>query len=238
MKEYWVLVGSFGSGKSEMALNLALQAVKHGPCTLVDLDVINPYFRASERGDILEPAGVELIMPPYALEKIEIMSLSARVYSAFNPGEGTVIFDIGGDHVGSIALGQYKPYFDRIPKEAVHVLFVVNPMRPTAADFASAMAVLEKIQFVSRLAVTGIVNNANLAGETEVSHLAEGYELVQQLSEATGIPVWGTCGTAPILTLFKQYAADHGLNPAYVGRYQLIEVMMHRSWDKFLNEGL
>ena len=238
MKDYWVLLGSFGSGKSELALNMSIDAAKRGPCTLVDLDVINPYFRTSERGDVLTPAGVELIMPPYALEKIEIMSLSARVYSAFTPGEGSVFFDIGGDHVGSIALGQYKPYFDNIPDEHKHILFIVNPMRPTAADVDSAWAVLEKIQFVSRLDVTGLVNNGNLAGETDCSHLVEGYELVKALSEKTGIPVWGTAGTEAVLKEFDAYAKAHGLDPNYIGQYQPIDVMMHRSWDKFLNEGL
>ncbi len=238
MKEYWVLLGSFGSGKSELGLNLAVQKAKEGPCTVVDLDVINPYFRISERGDVLTPAGVELIMPPFALEKIEIMSLSARVYSVFSPGEGNVIFDIGGDDVGSIALGQYKPRFDAIPKDRIHVLFIVNPMRPTAADLPSALDTLYKIQYVSRMAVTGIVNNANLAGETDVSHLLEGYELVKGLSEQTGIPVWGTCGRQEVLDAFAGYVRERGLDPAYVGRYQPIEVMMHRSWDKFLAEGL
>ncbi len=232
------MLGSFGSGKSELALNMSIAAAKHGPCTLVDLDMINPYFRVSERGDVLTPAGVELIMPPYALEKIEILSLSARVYSAFTPGEGSVFFDIGGDHVGSVALGQYKPHFDRIPKENLHVLFIVNPMRPTAADLESAYATLEKIRFVTRLDVTGIVNNANLAGETDVSHLVEGYGLVKSLSQETGIPVWGTSGTRSVLDGFDSYAKAHGLDPAYIGVYQPIEVLMHRSWDKFLNEGL
>ena len=238
MKEYWVLTGSFGSGKSELALNLAVEKAKHGPCTLVDLDVINPYFRVSERGDVLEPAGVELIMPPFALEKIEIMSLSARVYSVFAPGEGTVILDIGGDDVGSIALGQYKPRFDQIPKENLRVLFIVNPLRPTAADLQSALDTLYKIQYVSRLSVTGIVNNANLAGETDVSHLAEGYGLVKALSEQTGIPVWGTCGKAEVLRSFEAYAKENQLDPACIGQLQPIEIMMHRSWDKFLKEGL
>lgn len=238
MKDYWVLLGSFGSGKSELALNMSIHAAKHGPCTLVDLDVINPYFRTSERGDILTPAGVELIMPPYALEKIEIMSLSARVYAAFTPGEGSVFFDIGGDHVGSIALGQYKPYFEKIPKENLHILFIVNPMRPTAADLESAYNVLYKIQFVSRLNVTGIVNNANLAGETEVENLVEGYELVKALSDKTGIPVWGTSGTQKVLDEFERYANAHQLDRRYIGTYQPIEILMHRSWDKFLNEGL
>lgn len=238
MKTYWILVGSFGSGKSELALNLAVEKAKEGPCTVVDLDVINPYFRTSERGDVLEPAGVELIMPPFALDKIEIMSLSARVYSAFSPGEGNVIFDIGGDDVGSIALGQYKARFDQIPPERLNVLFVVNPMRPTAADFDSAMDTLAKIQYVSRLNVTGIVNNANLSVETDASHLAEGYALMRQLSEATGIPVWGTVGTEDVLCSFRQYAEAQGLDPKYIGRYQPIEILMHRSWEKFLAEGL
>lgn len=238
MKNYWVLLGAFGSGKSELALNMAIRAAKSGPCTLVDLDVINPYFRTSERGDVLEPAGVELIMPPFALDKIEILSLSARVYSAFTPGEGSVFFDIGGDHVGSVALGQYKPHFSKIPKENLHVLFIVNPMRPTAADLESAYATLEKIKFVSRLDVTGIVNNGNLAGETDYTHLIEGYELVKALSERTGIPVWGTCGTQSVLDDFDAYAKEHGLDERYIGVRQPIEVMMHRSWEKFLNEGL
>ena len=56
MKEYWVLLGAFGSGKSELALNMSIAAAKKGPCTLVDLDVINPYFRSRERQDALEKA--------------------------------------------------------------------------------------------------------------------------------------------------------------------------------------
>ena len=238
VKTYWILLGSFGSGKSELALNLALEKVREAPCTLVDLDVINPYFRTSERADVLEPAGVELIMPPFALEKIEIMALSARVYTVFAPGEGNVIFDIGGDDVGSIALGQYKPRFELIPTEQLRVLFIVNPLRPTAADLPSALDTFYKVQYVSRLPITGIVNNANLAGETDVDHLVEGYELVKALSQETGVPVWGTCGKAEVLRSFAKYAEEQGLDPAYIGKYQTIEVMMHRSWDKFLAEGL
>ena len=238
MKEYWVMLGSFGGGKSEMSLNMAVRAAAKGKCTLIDLDVINPYFRSSERGDVLDAAGVELISPPYALKKIEILSVSPRVYSAFTQGEGTVIFDVGGDHIGAVALGQYKPNFDAIPPEKLHVLFVVNPLRPLSSDFDSAMSMLQKIQKVSRLHVTGIVNNGNLAELTSIEHLKLGYDLVKELSEATGIPVWGTCGRPDILDQFSQYAAGQGLDERYIGIQYPIEVMMHRSWDKFLNEGL
>ena len=238
MKEYWVLVGSFGGGKSEMALNMALRAAKKGPCMLVDMDVINPYFRSSERHELLEKAGVDLVSPPYALRKIEIMSVSARVYAAFTPGEGTVIFDVGGDHVGAIALGQYKPHFQNVPPENLHVLYVVNPMRPLASDLPSARTMLEKIQGASRLRVTGLVNNGNLSDMTTAEHLLQGYELVRALSDETGIPVWGTCGRPDGVEEFETYVKDRGLDETYLGKRYPIEVMMHRSWSKYLKEGL
>ncbi len=238
MRDYYVLLGGFGSGKSEMALNLALEKVKTGPCMLVDLDVINPYFRVSEREEMLNRAGIELISPPYSMKKIEIMSLSPRVYAAFAPGEGTVIFDVGGDHVGAAALGQYKPNFSRIPPENLNILFVVNPMRPVAADLQSAWGLMGKVEGVSRLHFTGIVNNGNMAEESDLTHLLAGYDLVKELSDKTGVPVWGTCGQQTLLEEFSAYAKEHGLEEKYIGKRYPVEILMHRSWAKYLKEGL
>lgn len=238
LRKYWVLVGNFGSGKSELALNMAVNFAGQGSCTLVDLDVVNPYFRTSERGDVLDKAGVELISPPYALKKIEIMSISPRVYAAFAPGEGNVIFDVGGDNIGAVALGQYKGHFDAVPPEELNVLLVVNPMRPLAADATLTKSLMRKIEAVSRLSVTGLVNNSNLAGQTGLEHLLRGYEVVRELSQMTGVPVWGTCAEAELLAEFERHAEENGLEREYIGRAYPIEIMMHRSWDKFLKEGL
>lgn len=132
MKEYYVFAGSFGSGKSELAINLAIRkAAENPPCTLVDMDVINPYFRSSERSDLLEKFNVRLISPPFAMHKIEIMSLSPEVYSAFAQKEGTVIFDAGGDPVGAVSLGQFYSHFCNIPSEQLNIFMVINPpVRP------------------------------------------------------------------------------------------------------------
>lgn len=238
MREYYVMLGGFGSGKSELSLNFAIQKASEKSCMLVDLDMVNPYFRSSERQDLLDRAGVELISPPYSMKKIEIMSVSPRVYAAFAPGEGTVIFDVGGDHIGAVAIGQFKPHFDAIPAARLHVLFVINPRRPVAADVQSAWAMMEKVQAVSRLRISGLVNNGNMAEETEPAHLLEGYELVRALSEKTGVPVWGTCGQKDVLNEFEAAARQQGLEDAYIGRLAPIEILTHRSWEKFLKEGL
>ena len=49
MKEYWILVGSFGSGKSELALNLALEKAKEAGIKTVRL-VCRDMERVSEHG--------------------------------------------------------------------------------------------------------------------------------------------------------------------------------------------
>lgn len=239
MKEYNVFVGSFGSGKSELAINFALnKAQENPPCTLLDMDVINPYFRSSERMDILKKANVRLISPPFAMNKIEIMSLSPEVYSAFAQKEGTVIFDAGGDPVGAISLGQYYSNFCNIPSEQLHVFMVINPLRPLAETAEKAQGLMEQIQIASRLKITGFINNANLVEETTTQELKTGYDVVKELSEQTGIPVYATAGTEKILNDFFSQKEIWNLEEKYTGRMMPISVVMHRTWNKFLKEGL
>ena len=108
MHRYQVFVGNFGSGKTELALHFAhQQAAVDEPVTLVDLDIINPYFRAAERKRNLESAGIRLIMPKFAMDNVEIITIDPAIYSAFVGENGTTIFDVGGHGVGARALGQY-----------------------------------------------------------------------------------------------------------------------------------
>jgi len=238
MKEYFVFMGGFGSGKSELAINLALQKATEGACTLVDMDVVNPYFRSTERNDVLSKAGVRLIAPPFAMHKIEIMSLSGEIFAAFVQPDGTAIFDAGGNSVGAISLGQYQPQFNAIPPEDLHVLLVVNPMRPLAETAQKAYELMQDIQRTSRLQVNGLINNANLVDETTEEELHVGYDVVRELSEMTGIPVYATAGAADMLEKFLAYAKEKGLDEKYIGRPMPIGIQMHRTWNKFLKEGL
>ena len=59
-----VLVGHFGSGKTEIALSSAMELAGQGvPVTMADLDVVKPYFRTRSARALLAEAGVELLAP-------------------------------------------------------------------------------------------------------------------------------------------------------------------------------
>ena len=175
MKKVYVLIGNFGSGKTEISLNLAVKGMENGKSVLVDLDVINPYFRSAERKDILDAAGVKLLYPTFALTTVDVPSLPPDIFSVFIDDHDTVVFDVGGDPAGATALGQYKANFDNLPEGSLEVLYVINPRRPFSAEAGMVLDLMERINYRSRLKVTGLVNNANLAKETTFEDLLDGH---------------------------------------------------------------
>ena len=116
-KVYLVLTGNYGSGKTEIALNLALESAKRMKTTLVDLDIVNPYFRSGEKADELRNAGVRTLMPTYAMTTVDIPALPAEIQSVFEVPSDRVIFDVGGDDTGAAALGRYYPSFTATNKQ-------------------------------------------------------------------------------------------------------------------------
>lgn len=238
MHRYQVFVGNFGSGKTELALHFAhLGAAAGETVTLVDLDIINPYFRASERRKSLEAAGIRLIEPNFAMDNVEIITIDPRIYSAFVGEDGLTVFDVGGDNVGARALGQYRSYFDRIPPELLDVYLVVNPYRPLSASAELIADLLWKIESASRLKVTGIINNSNLSYETQAQDLFWGYEVVKQAAMDTKLPVLYTSGAGPILEEFFTQA-EGKLDKQYLGEALPIDIRMHRDWDRFTKLGV
>ena len=83
MKRLQVFIGNYGSGKTEIAINMALDASRQNCVILVDLDVVNPYFRSSEKRDLLEQNNITVISPPYAMSTVDMPVISAQVESCF-----------------------------------------------------------------------------------------------------------------------------------------------------------
>ena len=235
MKDVKVLIGNYGSGKSELALNFAMQAAARGDRTeLLDLDMVNTYFRLTERGKMVEQKEIRLVSPNFACSGIETLSLPAEVSSAFVLDWDTVIFDVGGDDVGATALGRYHRDFMALEPSALEVLNVVNIRRPLASTVEKIHRLQEGMQTHARLQITGMINNTNLSTMTSADDLWDGYELLRQVVDLTGIPVAYTTGKKDILDVFLARDPD----PKYVGKPVAIDVYMHRDWDSYIEYGL
>ena len=222
MAKFKVLIGNYGSGKSELALNFAMQAAARGERTeLIDLDMVNTYFRLTERGKMVEQKEIRLVSPNYAC-------------SAFVLDWDTVIFDVGGDDVGSTALGRYHQDFMELEPGELEVLNVVNVRRPLSGTVEKILRLQEGMQSHSRLKITGMVNNTNLSIETTEEELRDGYEMLKKVSDITGIPVAYTTGKKVFLDKFLA----EGHDPKYIGTPIAIDVYMHRDWDSYIKYGL
>ena len=222
MKRITVLAGNYGSGKTELSLNIALNLARtYSDVSLVDLDIVNPYFRASEHRCRLEAAGIRVIAPVYANTAVDLPTLPPDIYAAF--GGGHAVFDCGGDPVGAAALGGLKPHFDAVRSET-QMLYVVNTMRPFQRSAEEITQSLEKIQMRARLRADGFIYNANLGPETTGDALAAGYGIMRAASEAAGVPVAYVSGTEEALAVFKARHAE------YTGEYLPISIYMRPYW--------
>ena len=231
MKKVYVLIGNYGSGKTELALNFAINAAAEGGRTeLLDLDMVNTYFRLTEHGKMTEMKEIRLVSPNYACSGIETLSLPAEVASAFDMDWDTVVFDVGGDAVGSTALGRYHQDFVDLEPGSLEVLNVVNIRRPLAGTVEKIIPLQEEMQIHSRLKITGMINNTNLAQMTTPAELRDGYEMIKQVSEITGVPVLYTSGRKEMLDIFLA----EGHDPKYIGTPMPIDTYMHRDWDSWI----
>lgn len=182
-----VFTGNFGSGKTEMAINLALKSAEQGKKTvLVDLDVVNPFFRSAEVKPLLEEKNIKVITPNFATTNMDIPSLPPTIYSVFSMEDTNVFFDVGGDEDGAISLGQFKRYFDSCDYK---MYFVINTRRPFTNNEQDIIGLMRQVQLRSRLKVTDLVNNTNLSYETTEEIILQGQEIIDNVSDITGIPI-------------------------------------------------
>ena len=231
MKKIYVLIGNYGSGKSELALNFAFKAAETGKTELIDLDMVNTYFRLTERGKMVSQKEIRLVSPNFACSGIETLSLPAEVASAFALDWDTDVFDVGGDAVGSTALGRYHEDFMELGPGQLEVLNVVNIRRPLAGTVEKIIKLQQEMQIHSRLKITGMINNTNLAQMTGPDELRDGYEMLREVSEKTGVPVSYTTGKKELLDQFL----SEGHDPKYIGKPIAIDMYMKRDWDSYIH---
>ena len=233
MRRMVVLVGNYGSGKTEIAINLAVKAAGEGLRTLViDLDKVNDYFRMSDKVSLLAQKQINLVSPTFAGQGVTPSSMSAAVASAFTDGWDLVIFDVGGDAAGALSLGRYHPDFAAWEGELA-VWDIVNVFRPMSETPEKILKLKAQLEGFARLPVTALVNNSNLLNFASAEDLRRGYAVIRETSRLSGLPVALTTGRREFLEEFLADAPD----PRFVGEPLPLETYMHRSWEAFTKEG-
>lgn len=221
---FTVVTGHYGCGKTNLAINLALDVVGRYPgVMLVDLDVVNPYFRSSDYAAMLAEHGIRVVSPTFAGTTLDTPSLSAAVSAAFDTDDA-VIFDVGGDDVGATALGRYAKEVAAIDHE---LLYVVNRYRNLTGTPEEAAALLREIERASHLKATGVVNNSHLRTETTVGTVLGSRDYALRTAELLALPLAFT--TVPA-ALADAFSADPEA-ATYVENAYPVQIHVRTPWE-------
>lgn len=195
LKRYTIIYGHYGSGKTNFSINMALDKAREGKkVTIVDLDIVNPYFRTSDYKELLEQNNIHVISPNFANTTVDIPSLPTEIYSVFDSSKSDyIILDVGGDDAGAYALGRFAPYVNKL--DNCDILYVVNKYRAITQTAAGAVEILREIETASHIKATGIINNSHLQQYTTEQTIIDSLPYAKEVSEALNLPLVGT--TAP-----------------------------------------
>lgn len=186
-KRIRIFTGNFGSGKSEIAINVALQKADTGfAVTLVDLDIVNPYFRSRQLRHLLAERGVTTVVPREEWLEADLPIITPAILQVFQDEKKYVIFDVGGNDIGATVLGTFKPQF---VQKGFELLMVVNPYRPLTSSQEGIATMRREIERTARLAITGLVSNPNLGTATDARAIWEGHQVVEAAAAAFGLPI-------------------------------------------------
>ena len=202
-KRITILCGHYGTGKTNVAVNLALAMAKTSEkVTVADLDIVNPYFRTLDSAADFDAAGIRLICSRFANSNVDIPSLPPDLYAITDDHSHRVVVDVGGDDSGAMVLGRLAPAITA--EDSYDMWLVVNRYRPLTPDVPSTVEVMGEIEAASKLRFTGIVNNSNIGAETTPQDVLDSVAYATELAEAANLPLVATTLEAGLYADLKE----------------------------------
>ncbi len=186
-------VGEYASGKSENAVNRAIDLCRRGlPVTLVDLDTVEPVYTIRPIKKELEAMGLTVV----AWETRDTVGLGEAgsvIKGAMRwvlRRSGNIIMDVGygvhGARIFNLIEGAFEnPY--------LKIIAVINMSRPFTSTVDN---ILEYVATLGR--VDALLNNTHMAEETTVEIVQNGAIGVAAAAEKLGLPIVATSAVLEI----------------------------------------
>ena len=192
-----LLCGHYGSGKTNIAVNLALRLRETcDRVAVADLDIVNPYFRTKDSDADFAHAGIRLISSAFANSNLDLPAMPQDLYAITDDRSLRVIVDVGGDDRGALALGRLAPAL--LAENDYEMLLVINRFRPLTRDAASTLEVKAEIESACGIPFTGIVNNSNLGAETTPKTVLSSLAYADEVAGRSGLPLLFTSAEASL----------------------------------------
>ncbi len=187
----YIFIGAYGSGKTEVAINFAIRLREAGKdVSMVDLDIVNPYFRSRDARDALAQLGLQVVSSAAGMEQADLPALSPAILGTLQTPGLHLVFDVGGDPAGARALGRYHQALALLRPE---VWMVVNTYRPETRTPEAIAAMARRLAEAGRLEITGLAANPNLGPETTLPLIRSGMEIVRAAARLLGVPLALVC---------------------------------------------
>ena len=187
-KRLTILCGHYGSGKTNIAVNMAFDLrAQRDNVAIADLDIVNPYFRSKDSEAEFAEKGIRLICSDFASSNVDLPSMPADLYSITDDKSLSAILDIGGDDRGAYALGRLRDAI--LAEDDYDMYMVVNKYRPLTPDAPSTLEVMHEIEAACGIPFTGIINNSNIARETTADDIISSMEYADEVSRLSGLPL-------------------------------------------------
>ncbi|HKK21690.1 MAG TPA: cobalamin biosynthesis protein CbiA [candidate division Zixibacteria bacterium] len=229
-KSILIIVGGYGSGKSEVSVNLARYLVTHlsppEPVSIADLDIVNPYFRSREASVELEKLGIRAITPKGAHFFADLPIIVPEIKGAVEEHAGKVILDVGGDDVGARVLSSLADAFER---GTYDLLLVLNANRPFTSTIEGCIKIIQEIEDASRLCFTGIISNTHLLEYTSSETVLSGLDFSREVSASADLPISFVSATAQVLKLIDPKLIDVPVLPLH---RSLLKPWEHKDADR------
>ncbi len=201
-----IFVGGFGSGKSELAINYALESSLFADnIILADLDLNHPYSAYRDVRDRLEARGIRVLAPVGGQSRGDMLGLHPEIIEALQSND-EIIIDVAGDEVGSMVLSYLSHY---IKDSDYNFYLVLNPYRALAHSLEGVMELRLFLESASHLTLTGLISNPNVMDETSPEMIRNGHQIVMQYAWAMRLPVsWLSAEEKFYTDLIHEYGRD------------------------------